>query len=154
MLNLHMYNLMSMYNLMEYSSNYFDTTGILWFYPKDETDNFNTNIVNGSELKSFKFKTKLLGKVVAQATPKDVNGILGNATIAVSLKYLSNFWRSLEMSFVNYKTELKLKWTKHCVVSVLSNENDNTYSNSNNIMFTIKVAKLYVPVATLSAMDN
>ena len=35
-----------MYNLIEYSSNYFETTGSLWFYSKDEASNLNNNIEN------------------------------------------------------------------------------------------------------------
>ena len=36
----------SMYNLKEYSSNYSEKTGSLWFYSKDEATNFNANIAN------------------------------------------------------------------------------------------------------------
>ena len=66
---------MSMYNLIEYSWNYSDTISSLWFYPKDQA--------------------KLLGKTVAQSNRNQANGILENAEVAVPLKYLSNFWRSL-----------------------------------------------------------
>ena len=41
--------------------------------------------------------------------------------------------------------------TKHCVLSVLGNENDNANADSNNVVFTIKDTELYVPVVTLSA---
>ena len=34
------------YNLIKYSSNYFETTGSLWFYSKDEASNLNNNIEN------------------------------------------------------------------------------------------------------------
>ena len=64
------------------------------------------------------------------------------------LKYFIDFWRSLEMPLINCKVELKLLWTKHCVLSAASNNDDN------NIVFTIKDTKLYVPVVTLSARDN
>ena len=80
------------------------------------------------------------------------NGILKNATIAVSLKYLSNFWKSLKTPFFNCKVELKLKWTKLCVLSAAGAYNTNT--NPNNFIFTIKDTKLYVPVVTLSPRDN
>ena len=49
-------------------------------------------------------RLKLLGNTVVNET----NGILRNF-IAVLLKYLSNFWRSLEMPLINCKVELKLK---------------------------------------------
>ena len=56
-----------------------------------------------------KYKAKLLGNTEADNT----NGILKNATIGVPSKYLSNFWRSLEIPLINSKIELKLKWTKY-----------------------------------------
>ena len=40
------------------------------------------------------------------------------------LKYLSNFCRSLKVQFISFKVELKLKWTKCCVLSVARNDND------------------------------
>ena len=49
----------SMYNLIECSSNYSETTGSLWFYSKDEETNFDANIENTDDFKSF--KCKLLG---------------------------------------------------------------------------------------------
>ena len=67
------------------------------------------------------------------------------------LKFLSNLWISLEMSLINCKVELNLKWTKYCVLSAAGNDNVN---DNENIIFTINVIKLYVPVVTLSARDN
>ena len=52
--------LMSMYNLIECSSNYSETTGSLWFYSKDETTNFNADIADTDNFKSFEYKAKLL----------------------------------------------------------------------------------------------
>ena len=46
---------MSMYNLLEYSSDCSDTTGSLWFYSKDEAAKFDYNIANNDNLKSFKY---------------------------------------------------------------------------------------------------
>ena len=83
-------------NLIEYSSNYSETTESLWFYSKDETSNFNADIAYDDNLKCFEHKAKLLGNTEADGN----NGILKNATIAVPLKYLSNFCRSLEMSLL------------------------------------------------------
>ena len=51
---------MAMYSLIEYSSNYVDTTGSLWFYSKDEAANINADIANSNGFKSFKYKAKLL----------------------------------------------------------------------------------------------
>ena len=100
---------MSMYNLIEYSSNYSETTGSLWFYSKDEATDFNAVIGNDNSFKSFEYKTKLLGNTVAQPTSNDVSGILKNAAIAVPLKYLSNFQILRETPLINCKVELKLR---------------------------------------------
>ena len=123
-----------------------------WFYSKDEATNFNADIVNDN-FKSFEYKTKLLGNTAPQPDPNAANGILKNARIAVPLKYFSNFWRSLEMLLINCKAELKLRWTKHCILSVAGTDNANG-NDDKNIIFTIKDTKLYVPVITLTARDN
>ena len=47
---------MPMYNLIEYSPNYSETTESSWLYSKDEATNFNADIVNGNKFKSFKYK--------------------------------------------------------------------------------------------------
>ena len=62
--------------------------GSLWFYSKDKPNNFNNDIENNENFKSFKYKTKLLGTTVAQPVPNKNNGILRSAIIAVPLKYL------------------------------------------------------------------
>ena len=144
---------MPMYNLIEHSSNYYEKTGRLWFYSRDEATNFNANIVNDDSFKSFKYKAKLLGNAAPQLAPNAANGILKNAAIAVPLKYLSNFWRSLEIPSINCTVELKVRWTKHFVLSVGGTDNVNG-NNDDNIIFTIKDTKLYVPVVTLSARGN
>ena len=64
--------------------------------------------------------------------------------IAVPLKYLSNFWRLLEMPLINCKVELSLTWNPNCVLSNLVGAST----------FTITDAKLYVPIVTLSTEDN
>ena len=58
------------------------------------------------------------------------------------------------MPLINCKVELKLKWTKYCVLSANYNDNVNDNDNANNIIITIKETKLYVPVVNLSARDN
>ena len=73
-----------------------------------------------------------------------------NAIIAVSLKYLSHFWRSLKMLLINWKAESTLDG---CALYVADTENANG-NDSNSIIFTIKDTKLCVPVVTLSARDN
>ena len=101
--------------------------------------------------KSFVYKNKLLGETGTQSTPNNNNGILKDAAIAVPLKYLSNFWRSLEMQLINCEVELKLKLPKY---RVLAAAGVDVNANANNITFTIKDTKLYVPFVTLSAKDN
>ena len=46
---------MPMYNVLEYSSNYSETTESLWFYSKDEASNFNADISNDNNFTSFKY---------------------------------------------------------------------------------------------------
>ena len=68
------------------------------------------------------------------------------------LKYLSNFWRSLEIPLIICKVELKLRSTKHCVLAPTGVKNDGV--DSDNIIFTIKDTKLYAPAVTLSTNNN
>ena len=56
------------------------------------------------------------------------------------------------MPLINSKIELKLKWTNHSVLSAAGADNAN--AKSNNIIFTIKDTKLYIPIVTLSERDN
>ena len=70
-----------------------------------------------------------------------------NIELMVPLKYLNNFWRTLEMSLINCEIELILDWSANCVI---------IYTNVANQVptFTITEANLYVPVVTLSTQDN
>ena len=62
------------------------------------------------------------------------------------------------MLLINGRVELKLKWTKYCVLSGAGadnvNDNVNNNFNGNNIIFTIEDTKLFVPVVTLLAREN
>ena len=89
------------YNNIDYSSNYAETTLSLWFYSKVEATDFNADIANDNNFKSFKYKAKILGNTEAD----NATGILKDVTSVVALKYLSNFWRSLEMPLINCKAE-------------------------------------------------
>ena len=80
---------MPMYNLMEYSDNYSYTSGSLWQFKRDEIIN-NADLPNDDHGPSFKYKSNLIGNT-------ENNGTKNGVKIAVPLKYLSNFWRSLEM---------------------------------------------------------
>ena len=90
---------------MEYSSDYSETTGRLWFYSKDQATNFNADIANQNNFKSFEYKGKLLENTESDGN----NETLKNVIIIVPLKYLSDFCRSHEMTLINCKVELKLK---------------------------------------------
>ena len=56
------------------------------------------------------------------------------------------------MPLIKCKVELKLKWTKYCVLTAAGADNND--ANYNNIIFTIKNTRLYVPLVTLSTGDN
>ena len=68
------------------------------------------------------------------------NLISKNAAIAIPLKHLSKFWRSLKMPLINCKIELKLKWTRLCISAAASVENAD--ANSDNIICSIKDTKI------------
>ena len=95
-----------MYNSIEYSDNYSDTSGSLWHFKRNESpikDAGNPVNVSTGNSASFKYKSSILEKPTA-------DGVLKNAKIAVPLKYLSNFLRSLKISENNCKIHLELKW--------------------------------------------
>ena len=70
---------------------YSEATRSLWFYYKDEATDFNADIANNVNSKSFIYKAKLLGNREVQPNPNHANGILKNRGNSTSLKYLSNF---------------------------------------------------------------
>ena len=133
--------IMPMYNLIEYSDNYSDTWGGLWQFKKDEspvTNSGNPDNVSTANSTSFKYKLSFFKPL----TVAD-NGLFKNVKIAVPLKYLSNFWRSLEMPLINCKIHLELNWSKDCVMST-----------TDEASFKITSTKLYVRIVTLSSKDN
>ena len=129
---------MPMYNLIKYSDNYSDTSGNLWGFKRDDITN-NANVTNNDNAPSFKYKVGLIGDTKN-------NGTKNGVKIAVPLKYLSNFWRSLKVPLINSKVELSLKWIKNCLLT--------TAANASNATLKITDAKLYVPVVTLSTEDK
>ena len=125
-----------MYNLIEYSDNYQDSSATLYQYKRDEPPEDDAVAdLTADNSSYFKYKIKLLGNVTE---------VVGNAAgvrrlnvkIVVPLKYLSNFFRSLEMPLINCK--------KECVLSTGVGE----------AVFIINDTKLHVPVVTLSKEDN
>ena len=75
---------MPMYNLIEHSDNYSDTSGSLWQFKRDEDAKFSIN-----NYQSFKYKAALLGK--AADAVNNTNSSVKEAKIVVPLKYLSIF---------------------------------------------------------------
>ena len=100
-------------------------------------------MTNDDNAPSFKYKANLIGNT-------GNNGRKNGVKIAVPLKNLSNFWRSLEMPLINCKIKLSLKWIKNCIFTI----NPNANNNINKTTFTITDAKLYVLIVTLKTEDN
>ena len=104
-----------MYNLIEYSNNYSDTSGSLWHFKKDEITN-NADVSNDDNAPSSKHKASLIGYT-------GNNGRKNGIKIAVPLNNLSNFWRLLEMPLINCKVELSLKWYERCLLTAATTAN-------------------------------
>ena len=153
---------MPMYNLLEYSKNYRKTTGSFWNYYRDEPNSSicgENNNVNYSikDSKSFDYKTSITGKLEGNNTEKEVE-------IVVPLKYLSNFWRTLNMPLINCEINLILTWSENCVLTSKAtrdavpaqggNPAVTRVNNPTNATFKITDTKLYVPVVTLSTKDD
>ena len=101
---------MPMYNLNEYSDNYFDTSGSLWQFKRGEIIN-NADVTNDNNAPSFKCKASLIGNT-------ENNGTKNGVKLAVPLKYLSNFCRSVEMPLINCNVQLSLKCYERCLLTV------------------------------------
>ena len=131
-----------MYNLTEYSDNYSVITISLWQFKKDEQSIKNGVPVNVDTTNStfFKYKSSFINEFATVGA----NKVLKNKKIAVSLKYLSNFWRSWEMLLINCKIHLELNWSKNCIMFNVIGVTE----------FKITNTKLYVPIFTLSSKDN
>ena len=93
-------------------------------------------MTNDDNAPSFKYKSNLIGNT-------ENNGTKNAVKVTVRLKYLINFWRLLEMSLINCKIVLLLKWYERCLLTV-----------ANNATFKITDAKRYVPIVTLSSEEN
>ena len=133
---------MSMYNLIEYSDNYSDTSEHLWQFKRDESPVTNAGSPDNASVdnsSSFKYKSSFIGDSVTVTG----NRVSNNVKIAVPLKYLSNVWRTLEIPLINCKVRLKLNWSKNYVMSITA-----------NTAFKITNTKLFVPLVTLLNKDN
>ena len=91
------------------------TSGSLWNYYRDEVnDDENENDDNANKInnnttitsKSFEYKTKLIRS-------RRSNNIL-DREVVVPLRYLSNFWRSLDLPLINCETEKNIYSSSKC----------------------------------------
>ena len=157
-----------MCNLLEYSKNYRKPIGSLYNYYRDELtndgndNNFdNRNVVNSE---AFKYINKITGNtynVDAGGQGYDVNK---NGTrkveLAIPLKYLGNFWRTLNIPLIGCEVFLELKWNKNCVITSLEQRQVDAgppvvrNNAPTGATFSIIDCKLYVPVVTLSKDDE
>ena len=130
---------MPMYNLIEYSDNYQDSSATLYQYKRDEPPDALANNLTQNNSDSFKYKVELLGD------PVHADGIARrNVKVVVPLKYLSNFFRLLEMPLINCKIKLNLRLKRECVLS----------NQAGAAVFIINDTKMYVPLVTLSKEDT
>ena len=115
----------------------------MWQYCQDipalDNNNVIVNFAENNLTDSFNFKVKMTGQSGDDGTK--------NGEIMVPLKYLSNFWRTLEMPLINCQIDLIFSWSANCVIV-------STYVANQNTTFAITDTKLYVPVVTLSTQDN
>ena len=137
-----------MYNIIEYSDNYEDSTASLYHFNRQEPLLSNVVLtVAGSS--SFKYESDLLGRPTNITLANILDGlnlIWKNAKIIVPLKYVSSLFRSLELPLINTKLYIQLNYTKNSVISTIDAANSST--------FKITKTELYVLFVTLKTEDN
>ena len=102
-----------MYDLTEYSDVYLKTSEILWQYYRDEPALDNKNKILDFPAGS---NNSILFKFKQQVTGETENSGIKNVEIMVPLKYLSHFWRTLEMPLINSEINLQFKWSEKCIL--------------------------------------
>ena len=134
---------MPMYNLIKHSDNYSKTSGILFQYCRDvpavDNDGAAIGFTEANATDSFNLKVKLTGQTGNNGTK--------NVEVMVPLKYLSNFWRTLEILLINCEITLDLNWSENCVIVATDVANQGA-------TFSITDTKPYAPAVTLSTQDN
>ena len=151
-----LYIVIPMYNLLEYSKNYEKTSGSLFNYYRDEpsetTIGAGNNAINISirNSKSFDYNTEIIDSLDSGEDEKE------DVEIAIPLKYLGNFWRSLHMPLINCEITLVLSWYKECVLvgRTFRGPPAAAINSPTDARFEITDCKLYVPVVTLSAEND
>ena len=143
--------------MLEYSENYADTTASLYQYKRPKPRNAIGVLADltADNSSAFKYQSRLVQK---QLTTPNSAGVLRNTDpnfnvahrlwknikIVVPLKYISNFFRNLELPLINAKLYTELNWTRY---SVLCNQNHNS-------IFQITKSELYIPAVTLNTENN
>ena len=167
---------MPMYNLLEYSKNYRKTIGSLYNYYRDELndDADNNNFANNNVVSSniFNYKNKIIdntynvdstivpaagGARVANPNYDANNSGKKSIGLAIPLKYLGNFRRTLNIPLISCEVSLELKWNKNCIITSQQIEVDLDGANTaapTGATLIINDCKLYIPVVTLSKNDQ
>ena len=129
---------------------------------------FQEKLINPESFKYMRSVTGSTYNVAAKITNAEGNEVNNPAydasksgkkefEIAVPLKYLSNFWRTLDMLLINCEVSLILTWSRECVITSMERRvitNTRRDTSSTNATFQITDTKLYVPVVTLSTENN
>ena len=154
----------------------------MWYYHRDEpnnrplnpsidnnllTINYNDPITNSE---SFKYKSSITGKTSGANQESGKNTEQGNTEtkknlkIAVPLKHLSNFWRTLDMLLINCEVSLTLTWSGSFVLTDITTKTARAAQGDNparpainvptNVTFQIADTKLHVPVVSLSTEND
>ena len=147
---------MPMYNLLEYCKNYEKTSGSLFNYYRDEPSEITIGAGNNAidisirNSKSFDYKTEITGSLDAGEDEKE------DVTIAIPLKYLGNFWRSLDIPLINCEITLVLSWYKECILVGRAHRGPPAVAinSPTEAKFEITDCKLHVPIVTLSAEND
>ena len=104
-------------------------------------------MTNDHNAPSFKYKASIIGNT-------ENNGTKNGVKIAVPLKYLSNFWRALEMPLINCKLDFSLSWIENCVLTSAAFDTNAYNTGADSATFKITDAKLCIPIVTLLAEYN
>ena len=129
----------------------------MWSYYRDEPSD-----PLSSDSESFKYKTSMQGNtynVGSGGEGYDANKVGKNETeVVIPLKYLSNFWRSLNIQLINCEVELILTWSKNWVLADMTvraaQGNNPAIAAPTGLEFKITDTKLYVLVVTLSKEND
>ena len=89
----------------------------LWNYHRDEVnDDANENNTSNYRINNktktsryFEYRTQIIGRI-----SNDNNAL--DTKVVVALKYLSNFWRSLDLILINCEIEPDLLWSRNCII--------------------------------------